>query len=241
MHRYQQEQQLEGTDLSDFPEGEDLIITAVEALRKPRHRYLIWFGPYSMSVHEDVMIKYVMTKDAVFHKAELLDIVMADEEQRAYVESLKFLERKPRTAKEIQQRLMQKGMTEDAIQKSLQRLSQEGLIDDAWYAKQWAEQRISGHKKGKMWVKQELKQKGIDSEIITEALDEVDEEAELESCYIIGRKKWQQSKGEIFERKRKTGAFLMRRGFTGDQVRKTVNRLVQEEGQDEELEDESFH
>lgn len=224
----------EQNGVNHFPGDEDLIITSVEMMRKPKHRYLIMFGPYSITVHEDVMIKYRMMKGNMFRKEELEEIVVADERQQAYVEALRFLERKPRTAKEIAQRLNQKGMTADSIEKAIVRLQQERLVDDELYAKQWAEQRITRQKKGRMWVRQELRQKGIGSELIVEALNEVSEEDELESAYAVGKKKWLQSKGDALERKHKTGAFLMRRGFTGDQVRKVINKLIAE---DREAED----
>lgn len=226
--------QEEQSGVSHFPSDEDLIITSVEMMRKPKHRYLITFGPYSLTVHEDVMIKYRMTKGSIFRKDELEEIVVSDERQQAYVEALRFLERKPRTAKEIAQRLYQKGMTADGIEKTIIRLQQERLVDDEWYAKQWAEQRITKQKKGRMWVRQELRQKGIENELIVEALNEVSEEDEMNSAYTIGKKKWQQIKGDVLERKRKTGAFLMRRGFTGENVRKVINQLIAE---DREAED----
>ncbi|MFC7679531.1 regulatory protein RecX [Paenibacillus sp. GCM10028914] len=222
-------QEEEQNGVSHFPDDEDLIITSVEMMRKPKHRYLIRFGPYSLTVHEDVMIKYRMMKGSIFRKDELESIVVADERQQAYVEALRFLERKPRTAKEIAQRLSQKGMTADGIEKTIIRLQQERLVDDELYAKQWAEQRITRQKKGRMWVKQELRQKGIENELIAEALSEVSEEDEFNSAYTIGKKKWQQVKGDALERKRKTGAFLMRRGFTGEKVRKVINRLIAED------------
>lgn len=50
--------------LADFPEDEELIITRVERLKKSNYRYLIHFGAYNMTVHEDVMIKYRMISEA---------------------------------------------------------------------------------------------------------------------------------------------------------------------------------
>ena len=50
-----------------------------------------------MTVHEDVMLKYRMFKGNVFRKEELEEIIVADERQRAYVEALNHLSRKPRT------------------------------------------------------------------------------------------------------------------------------------------------
>ncbi|MDR0270004.1 RecX family transcriptional regulator [Paenibacillus sp.] len=225
------------TDISHFPDGIDLIITAVERQPKQKGRYLISFGEHILSVHEDVMIKYRMLKGYTFTKQELEEIVLADEKQRAYVQALKYLERKQRTSKELEDRLRQKEFGYAVIEQALQRLEREGLINDELYAKQWAEQRISSHRKGKAWVKQELRQKGVDNLLISEALAEVSQEQEFESCLVVGRKKWSQTRGEIMDRKRKTGAFLMRRGFSGEQTRKVINYLIREDGEAQENEE----
>lgn len=94
--------------LADFPGDQELVITRVERLKKSNYRYLIHFGDYNMTVHEDVMIKYRMITGSTFVKADLEDIVAADERQRAYVEGLRYLERKPRTGQEMARRLREK-------------------------------------------------------------------------------------------------------------------------------------
>lgn len=224
--------------LSDFPEGELLEITKVERQKKSDHRYIIHFGAYNMTVHEDVMIKYRMITGNSFMKADLLEIVVADERQRAYVEGLRYSERKPRTAMEMTRRLRQKEIGETIIAEVVQRLQEERLLDDPLYAKQWAEQRIANQRKGKMWIRQELREKGIDKTLISEALENITPEQELESALETGRKKWNLIRGEASDKRRKTGAFLMRRGFSGDMVRQVINTLLAEdnyEGEDEEF------
>ncbi|WP_313639255.1 RecX family transcriptional regulator [Paenibacillus sp.] len=224
--------------LSDFPDGELLEITKIERQKKSDHRYIIHFGAYNMTVHEDVMIKYRMITGNSFMKADLEEIVVADERQRAYVEGLRYLERKPRTAMEMTRRLRQKEIGETIIAEVVQRLQQERFLDDPLYAKQWAEQRITNQRKGKMWIRQELREKGIDKTLISEALENVSPEQELESALQTGRKKWNLIRGEATDKRRKTGAFLMRRGFSGDMVRQVINTLLEEdnyEGEDEEF------
>ncbi len=224
--------------LSDFPEGELLEITKVERQKKSDHRYIIHFGAYNMTVHEDVMIKYRMITGNSFMKADLVEIVVADERQRAYVEGLRYLERKPRTAMEMTRRLRQKEIGETIIAEVVQPLQEERLLDDPLYAKQWAEQRIANQRKGKMWIRQELREKGIDKTLISEALENITPEQELESALETGRKKWNLIRGEASDKRRKTGAFLMRRGFSGDMVRQVINTLLAEdnyEGEDEEF------
>jgi regulatory protein len=224
--------------LADFPEDEQLEITKVERVKKSDHRYLIHFGPYKMTVHEDVMIKYRMISGNTFMKEELTEIVVADERQRAYVEGLRYLERKPRTAQEIARRLREKEIGETIIAEAVQRLQEERFIDDPLYAKQWAEQRIMNQRKGKMWIRQELREKGIDKSLITEALESITPEQELESALQTGRKKWNLIRGDVNDKRRKTGAFLMRRGYSGEMVRQVLNVLREEEafeGEEEEL------
>ncbi|AOZ94292.1 regulatory protein RecX [Paenibacillus crassostreae] len=215
--------------ISQFPTDQELMITGVEREPKQRYRYLISFGPQVLSIHEDIMIKYRMVKGNSFWKHELEDIVLADEKQQGYVVALKYLARKSRTRKEIQIKLQQKETPLEVIEDVLARLTRDGLVNDPLYAQQWAEQRIKSQRKGKAWVKHELRQKGIDKLQITEALDSVSAEDEYHSALVIGRKKWNQTKGELLDKKRKTGSYLMRRGFSGDQVRRVLNQVIQEE------------
>ncbi|ASA22188.1 regulatory protein RecX [Paenibacillus donghaensis] len=223
--------------LGDFPEDTLLEITKVERKKKSDRRYVIHFGVYNMTVHEDVMIKYRMITGSSFVKADLEEIVVADERQRAYVEGLRYLERKPRTAMEITRRLREKEIGETIIGEVVQRLQQERLVDDPLYAKQWAEQRITNQRKGKMWIRQELREKGIDKSLISEALENISPEQELESALQTGRKKWNLIRGEVQDKRRKTGAFLMRRGFSGEMVRQVLNMLLQEEKYEGEIEE----
>lgn len=234
---YEPEEQNEQV-LSDFPDEELLVITKVERQKKSDHRYIIHFGAYNMTVHEDVMIKYRLITGNSFTKADLEEIVVADERQRAYVEGLRYLERKPRTSMEMIRRLRQKEIGETIIAEVVQRLQQERFLDDPLYAKQWAEQRIMNQRKGKMWIRQELREKGIDKSLISEALENITTEQELESALQTGRKKWNLIRGDVNDKRRKTGAFLMRRGFPGDMVRQVIHTLLEEEnyeGEDEEF------
>ncbi|MBW4083321.1 regulatory protein RecX [Paenibacillus sp. S150] len=225
--------------LADFPADELLVITRVERRKKSDRRYIIHFGAHPMTVHEDVMIKYRMITGSSFMKADLEEIVVADERQRAYVEGLRYLERKPRTSQEMARRLREKEIGETIIAEVLLRLQQERLLDDPLYAKQWAEQRITNQRKGKLWIRQELREKGIDKSLISEALENITPEQELESALQTGRKKWNLISGDVNDKRRKTGAFLMRRGFSGDMVRQVLGILREEE--DFEGEEEEFY
>ena len=216
------------SSISDLSNDIELTVTSVQKLKKPKWRYRIIFGQYSIEVHEDIMIKYRMLQGAVFTKNDLEDIVTADEQQQTYADALAYLARKPRTAYEISMRLREKGWGEAAIVSSIERLSAEGFIDDTAYAQQWANQRVKSKAKGKLWVKQELRQKGISKPLIEEALNGISEEDEFESALQLAIKKWNQTSGEVMDKQRKTGSFLMRRGYSGSLVSRVLREVAQD-------------
>ncbi|MBB6019420.1 regulatory protein [Paenibacillus sp. JGP012] len=228
--------QAEADGISQLPDNEELVITMVERTKSREARYRISFGIHSITVLEDVMIKYRLTRGSTFMKKDLEAILIADERQRTYVQSLRFLEFKQRTRHELRQKLKQKEFAISIIEEVLDRLEQEKLVDDDLFAKEWTRQRMEGQRKGKLWIRQELRQKGIANELIAEVLDDVSAEAELDTALTAGRKKWKQVRGDVQEKKRKTFAYLMRRGFSMDMVRRVVNRLIEEDGA-EDLED----
>ncbi|MOA34010.1 Regulatory protein RecX [compost metagenome] len=145
---------------------------------------------------------------------------------------MQYLSRKPRTSYEISMRLGEKGWSEETISDVMDRLTSEGLINDAQYAQEWAGQRVKGRGKGKMWVRQELRQKGVSKPLIEEALGEISEEVEYDSAMQLGAKKWKSTSGEYLDKKRKVGAFLMRRGFPGGLVSRVIRELARKDGMD---------
>ncbi|MBY0118939.1 regulatory protein RecX [Paenibacillus sp. FSL L8-0435] len=233
-------EEAEQDGLSQFPDNEELIITRVERTKSRQARYRITFGNHSITVLEDVMIKYRMTQGNTFMKKDLEEIIVADERQRTYAQSLRFLEHKPRTRHELSQKLRQKEFAAPLIEEALDRLERENLVDDDLFAKEWTRQRMEGKRKGKLWIRQELRQKGIANDLIVEALEGISTDAEFETALSAGRKKWNQVKGDVKEKKNKTLPFLMRRGFSMDMVRKVVNCLIEEDEAGDPEDDEAL-
>lgn len=233
-------EEAEQDGLSQFPDNEELIITRVERTKSRQARYRITFGIHSITVLEDVMIKYRMTQGNTFMKKDLEEIIVADERQRTYAQSLRFLEHKPRTRHELSQKLRQKEFAAPLIEEALDRLERENLVDDDLFAKEWTRQRMEGKRKGKLWIRQELRQKGIANDLIVEALEGISTDAEFETALSAGRKKWNQVKGDVKEKKNKTLPFLMRRGFSMDMVRRVVNCLIEEDEAGDSEDDEAL-
>ncbi|MCG7407418.1 RecX family transcriptional regulator [Paenibacillus sp. ACRRX] len=221
-------------------QGQTTVIIRVEQDEAQKGRYTIHFEHAApLNVHEDVMIKYRLLRGAEVSLDFMEEIVRADEKTRAYVQALKYLQRKPRTSTEISRNLIQKGYDEEIIQIVVQQLEREWLVDDGAYAEQWTEQRVTRHLKGRRWVQHELKQKGVHERHIANAMASLDPEQELESAFHAARKKWRQTSGEAHLRRQKVAAYLARRGFPTDMARKAAYEASQHmEIADDETSDE---
>jgi regulatory protein len=211
----------------------DVWITSVEKQKRNKYRYNIFLnGQFAFSVHEDMLVKHRLLKGEYVNAARIEMIITEDEFHKAFMEALRFVSRRPRSRKEIELKLEDKGYGEDAVARTIQKLAEQKIIDDEQFASMWTEHRLFSQNKGRRWVQQELQQKGLSKEHIQEALSNVDEDAELKAAYNTAKKKWLSTEGEPFERKQKLAAFMLRRGYPSSMVN-TVLKQVTGESLDE--------
>lgn len=140
--------------------------------------------------------------------------------------AFRYLSYRPRSEMEIKMRLHKRGFDNFSIEGVLLKLKEQGLINDSDFAQFWKDSRESFSPRSRIMLHKELRQKGVDSHIIAEATQEIDEEA---GAYRAGRKKAERlalSDRETFFRK--LSSFLRRRGFNYEITQHTVKQLWHE-------------
>ncbi|MFF2482577.1 regulatory protein RecX [Paenibacillus sp. NPDC058071] len=215
-------------------------IRAVEQDKDDRKSYILYvYGEEEpvLTVHEDLLVRHRLLKGRVLTRSELDDIGAENERYRAYALAVAYLGMKARTRRQIEQYLQRKELEADSIQYVLERLETEHIVDDEEYAKQFAMQKIRYSQKGRLWIKQELQQRGVSKQAAAQAAESIDKESELDAALSAARKKWRTLKGEDYDRKRKLTAFLLRRGFPGSVAREAVQAAVRESEMTEDEED----
>jgi len=217
---------------------EEWMILSVKQDKKERKLYHLFAESEKpiLSVHEDILIRYRLTKGQLVTEAQTDEIRMEDERYRAYVMAIFYLGARPRTRKQIEQYLNRKFFESDNIQYALDRLEREHIVDDEQYARQFAVSRLKNSLKGRRFIKQELQQRGVSKIAADEAIGLLDEKVELASAKKAAEKKWRSLKGEPFERKRKLMGYLMRSGFPGDIV-KDVIKSIDLDGEEDSFEE----
>ena len=140
----------------------------------------------------------------------------SEKEVRDYIRNLSF-KRKVKDQDEISQK---------ALELLIQKLKQKRMLDDLEFAKSWVFSRRKNKNKGKIALKQELFQKGIDREIIEEAISlyssALSEEQLAQQALEKKLKPWKNLTGLGF--KKKAYGLLLRKGFEYPIVKDVVEK-----------------
>ncbi|GFZ84295.1 regulatory protein RecX [Paenibacillus marchantiophytorum] len=211
------------------------IITLVEKQKKGRHRYNIFINEeYAFSVHEDILIKHRLVKGEIINQQDFEKITIDEERNSAYLKAIRIIGRRPHSAIEVKRKLKEAGYEAAVIDWACEKMAEQNYLNDEEFAKMWTDSRIITQRKGRNLVRQELQQKGIDKELVKNAMETINPDDEFAGAMKLAQTKWKQTSGKMMDRKRKTGAFLMRRGYTGSIVSKVLAQ-VSSEPDDEEF------
>ncbi len=120
----------------------------------------------------------------------------ADPEQVARTIVLRRLESAPRTRAELAQTLAARGVPVEVGDRVLDRFTEVGLIDDAAFASLWVESRHRGKALARSVLRQELRRRGVDPEIIDDAVEAIDDDDEWVRAREFARRKARIKAGE---------------------------------------------
>jgi regulatory protein len=157
-------------------------------------------------------------------------------EAELYDVAVRALMRRAHSVHEMKQKLERRSDNKLLVQLVMVRLKENGQIDDARYAQQFARQRTEGRKQGKFRVARDLRARGVPDQHIEAALKESAEQND-EGTMVRARieRKLLSYRGEIDERKTASiYSSLLRAGFSADVVRRELKALTKEEVPDVE-------
>ena len=131
---------------------------------------------------------------------------------------------------------MQKEFAEEIIEQVVDDLQRQKLLNDREFARRFVEARL-GRANGSRKLAQELRRKGIETEIIDEVLGEFAAtlDSEERAMGLLGKQAWRYRGLERDKAKRRMLGFLARRGYDAQMARSAVDKVWQEL---QELEDE---
>jgi regulatory protein len=148
----------------------------------------------------------------------------------AYNYALNLLSARPYATRALHRKLIQKQYSAADANDAIRRLVDNGLLNDAKYAEQYARSKITTTGASKRRLQQDLYRKGIKGELATNAIANVLESEEIDPAAVlerVARKKLAQLGDlEPLVLRRRLFAFLARRGYDLDEIKAVVSRLT---------------
>jgi regulatory protein len=203
-------------------------ITAIQAGNKPgvRRARIYLDGRLAFSLDEAVIVKNNLKIGQMLSVGEVEILTGLDRREACLNAALNFLSFRPRSEAETRIRLRRRGFGDAEIEPAITHLKETRLLDDTAFAEFWKENRDNFRPRSQRVLKQELRQKGLDGEVIDQVIDR---NSEAENAYRVAS---QQSRklavADYFQFYRRLGGYLQRRGFSGDVIHATLKKIWEE-------------
>jgi len=180
------------------------------------------------SLEAEIVIKEDLQVGQVLSVSQIEALTGSNHFYRCLNAAIHYLSYRPRSEFEIKERLRRRGFDDNTIESVIAKLREQGLVDDASFARFWQENRDSFSPRSQWLTKLELKQKGVTDDIIAQVIDAIDDD---DSAYRAALSKAQRlSQADYQSFRRRLGEYLKRRGFGYGVINHAIERLWSEWG-----------
>ncbi len=158
-------------------------------------------------------------------------VLQAVQERSARLEAAeaagRLLAARPRSEKELLDRLRRRGLPDSAIAAAVEDLRARGLVDDRRFADSWVRDRMALRPSGRRRLRYELTSRGVDREVVEAALAAAlpaGEELALARAVAAGRlRRYRNLPADVAARR--LAGVLLRRGFAAGVVARVLQDL----------------
>lgn len=152
----------------------------------------------------------------------------AKSKERTMHRAVRLLAAKPRSIKELRERLLEKEWTNAAIvDEVLEKLKEYNYVNDDQFAKSFASSKLRQKPVGKRRLQQTLSQKKLEKETVEKAIEKVYENTPETDVIerAIKKRLRQKGKPETREDTKKFYDYLMRQGFSYDLISSKMREI----------------
>lgn len=199
-----------------------MIVTAIEPRRKSFSAIFI-DGEYALKLDTETVIAERLKIGEEIDDERLHELIKASDTKRAKEKALWLISYRDHSEGELRQKLL-RDFGEEAADKAIERLCELGLINDEGFARKYAESLSHKHMSQRQ-IEQKLRQKGLDKELTSETLEDLNLDEKEEIRALINKKYLRKlsDEGDL----RRTIAALQRRGFSYSDIRSVIEEFTE--------------
>lgn len=205
-------------------------ITKITQQIKHQNRVNIFLNDeFAFGLDKNLLVDFDLYKDRELTQDEINQILRKDLESKIRDRVIELISRRPRSEFEACDYIKRKfkegkydlaeNYWEPVIENVIDSLKKVGYLDDKVFSRWYIDNRKAFKPRGKMMLSGELRQKGVEKSIVDEVLGYSDDE-EIEMAKRLLEKKLRVSANPD---KQKLIAFLQRKGFKWDVIKKVID------------------
>ncbi len=198
-----------------------------------RNEYQIITDKGEYVLFDDMIIKYELLLKKELKEQEWNKILKENQLLKAYYESLKAINKKLRTKKELKNILKKKNYQANEIEGALQRLEKEGYLNHKIYIEAYIHDAINLKIEGENKIGEDLEKLGFTYDEIHKELDKIDKNIYDEKIEKYLHKKLKGNKKSANEFKRKTLGELINKGFKREDIEKYLDKIEIKDNEEE--------
>lgn len=201
-------------------------ISSIAPTKRDPERIIVSIdGTFAFALPAIVAVQRGLRRGVVLDEAAVLELAELAESEKAVEAALTFVAYRPRSEREVRDRLRRREFKPDAIDYAIEKMRGWNYLDDRAFAEFWVENRTEHSPRGRRALQAELSAKGIDRAVVGDVLETTDLH-EAESALDLARKRLRSlSNLDEATQKRRLGAFLGRRGYGWDVIKPVFAEL----------------
>ncbi len=200
-----------------------MIITDIATLDNKRSKIYI-DGEFAFVLYKGEIRNYRLETGEEISSPVFDEICNDILPKRAKLRAMNLMQKRDYTEYKLREKLREGLYPEWIIDDTVQYLKSFHYLDDFRYADDYVRYHINDRSRCR--IKQDLMQKGIDSDIveriIEDAYQEESENPDIKQCTALLHKKNYNPENASYEDKQKIMAFLYRKGFKNDVIQKAM-------------------
>lgn len=144
-------------------------------VKDKQNKYKVIIDDEQYVLYDDVIIKYGLLMKTEITSEYLNEIVAYNDQLKSYYESIKYINKKLRSEKEVREYLIKKEISNDIINNTLKKLKETGYINNEMYLKAYISDQINLSNNGPKKIIKNLIKLGLNEEDIYDKVNDINE------------------------------------------------------------------
>jgi regulatory protein len=207
-------------------------ITRIETQKKRRDRVSIFVdGEFALGLSKETLVRAALRVGDELPASRIAALTAEETLYQARTSALRLLSRRPRSERELRDRLREKEFADADADRVIASLKQSGLVNDAEFAKMYVRNALALRPQGERQLRQKLLLFGISRPLVEDTLRDimpgVDEEETARSLALryLAKSRSRATGTDPRKRRQLVAAMLARRGYAWSIISRVLKSL----------------